>query len=187
MKSFIKEGSNTAAIIGPVRFSYANVFEPKSINNGDPKYSVSLIINKDDTHTLNIIKSCIHAALEEGKSSKFGGKIPPVYKNPLRDGDMERPDHEEYENAYFINCNSSKAPQVVKKEDGKAVPIDEDEFYSGCYGFASVNFYAFNSNGNKGIACGLNNLLKTDDGDRLSGGGSTAANDFGLEESNDFM
>ena len=34
------------------RWSYANVWEPKSINGGTPKYSVSLIIPKSDTKTI---------------------------------------------------------------------------------------------------------------------------------------
>ena len=42
-------------ITGKVRFSYANVFEPKSVNGSTPKYSVSLIIPKSDKKTLSTI------------------------------------------------------------------------------------------------------------------------------------
>lgn len=148
-------------ITGPeTRWSYANVWEAKSINGGTPKFSVSLIIPKSDTRTLNKIKAAIEAAYKEGEGKlKGNGKtVPPLssIKQPLRDGDVERPDDEAYANSYFVNANSSTAPDIV---DSNLDPIlDRSEVYSGVYGRASINFYAFNSNGNKGIACGLNNL-----------------------------
>ncbi len=161
------------------RWSYANVWQPKSINSGTPKYSVSLIIPKTDTDTVNKVKAAIQAAYDEGESKlKGSGKSVPslsVIKTPLRDGDLERPDDEAYKNAYFINANSSTAPGVV---DADRQPIiDTSEVYSGVYGRASINFYSFNSNGNKGIACGLNNLQKIKDGEPL-GGKSRAEDDF---------
>jgi hypothetical protein len=128
------------------------------------------------------VKDAIDAVLEEAKSSKFGGKVPANYKNPLRDGDTERPDDETYAGHFFINANSKIRPGIVDKD---LQPImDQDEFYSGCYGRASVNFYAFNTNGNKGVAAGLNNLQKLKDGERLSGGAS-AADDFAGEKNDD--
>lgn len=173
---------STKVITGKVRFSYANVFEPKAMNEGaDPKYSVSLIIPKSDKKTLNKIEAAIKTALEEGKA-KFGGKIPANYKNPLRDGDDERPDDENYKGAMFVNANATNKPGVV---DADLNPImDKDEFYSGCFGRASINFYAFNVSGNKGVACGLNNLQKLEDGDRLAGG-SSAEEDFGSDSDDD--
>ncbi len=166
----------TKVITGKVRFSYAHVFEPHALEEGQtPKYGVSILIDKKDKKTLKKIKDAIEAAKEEGKA-KFGGKIPKNLKTPLRDGDEEREDSPEYEGKMFINANSNRKPGVVYKnlED----IIDRDEFYSGCYGRASINFYAFNTAGNKGIACGLNNLQKLEDGERLSGG-PTAEEDFG--------
>ena len=161
------------------RWSYANVWDPKSINGGKPKYSVSLIIPKDDTATVDRIKAAIQAAYEEGESKlKGNGKtVPPLnaIKTPLRDGDLERPDDAAYANSYFINANSSTAPGIV---DADRQPIlERSEVYSGVYGRASINLYAFNTNGNKGIACGLNNLQKIRDGEPL-GGKSRAEDDF---------
>lgn len=175
--------SNTKVITEKVRFSYAHVFEPHAIEEDQKKkYSVSLIISKKDKKTIAKIEAAIKSALEEGKA-KFGGKIPKTFKNPLRDGDTERPDDENYEGAMFVNANSDRKPGVV---DQDLNPImDLEDFYSGCYGRASVNFYAFNVSGNKGIACGLNNLQKLEDGDRLSGGVS-AEEDFG-EGGDDLM
>ena len=170
------------------RWSYVNAWEPKSINGGAPKYSVSLIIPKSDTKTIEKIQAAIQAAYDEGQCKlKGNGKSVPalsVLKTPLRDGDAERPDDEAYADSYFINANSGTAPGIV---DADRQPIlDRSEVYSGVYGRASINFYAFNSNGNKGIACGLNNLQKIKDGEPL-GGKSRAEDDFDTEEDDDFL
>ena len=170
------------------RWSYVNAWEAKSINGGAPKFSVSLIIPKSDTKTIEKIQAAIQAAYEEGQGKlKGNGKSVPalsVLKTPLRDGDAERPDDEAYADAYFINANSATAPGIV---DADRNPIlDRSEVYSGVYGRASINFYAFNSNGNKGIACGLNNLQKMKDGEPL-GGKSRAEDDFATEEDEDFL
>ena len=170
------------------RWSYVNAWEPKSINGGAPKYSVSLIIPKSDTKTIDKIQAAIQAAYDEGQGKlKGNGKSVPalsVLKTPLRDGDAERPDDEAYADSYFINANSGTAPGIV---DADRQPIlDRSEVYSGVYGRASINFYAFNSNGNRGIACGLNNLQKIKDGEPL-GGKSKAEDDFDTEEDDDFL
>ena len=170
------------------RWSYVNAWEPKSINGGVPKYSVSLIIPKSDTKTIEKIQAAIQAAYDEGQGKlKGNGKSVPalsVLKTTIRDGDAERPDYDAYADSYFINANSGTAPGIV---DADRQPIlDRSEVYSGVYGRASINFYAFNSNGNKGIACGLNNLQKIKDGEPL-GGKSRAEDDFDTEEDDDFL
>ena len=175
----------TKVVTGIVRLSYANVHEPKSINGGTPKYSVSLIIPKSDTKTIAAINAAVDAAIEEGKG-KFGGKIPnkAQLKLPLRDGDIDRPDDEAYANSYFVNANSTTAPQIVNRQ---LEPIlDRSEVYSGVYARVSINFYAFNSNGNKGIACGLGNIQKIRDGEPL-GGRTNAADDFACDVDDDFL
>lgn len=164
----------TKVITGKCRASFLNVFQPKSINGSDPKYSVSLIIPKTDKKTIDKINAAIDAAKELGKE-KWNGKIPPVLKTPLRDGDEERPDDSTYKNSYFVNATSKQQPGMV---DQALNPImDSTELYSGCYIRASLNFYPFSVNGNKGIACGLNNVQKLADGEPL-GGRSRAEDDF---------
>ena len=182
-----KFNNPTKVITGPeTRWSYANVWDPKAINGGTPKYSVSLIIPKTDTATVNKIKAAIQSAYEEGESKlKGNGRTAPalsVLKTPLRDGDIEKPDDEAYKNAYFVNANSPTAPGIVDADRQEI--IDRSEVYSGVYGRASINFYAFNRNGNKGIACGLNNLQKIKDGEPL-GGKSRAVDDFADDD--DFL
>lgn len=170
-------------VVVPGRFSFVNVWEPKSINGSDPKYSVSVIVPKTDKKSI----SAIFAAIEEAKKDgavKFGGKVPSNLKTPLRDGDIDRPDDPNYKGCYFVNANSKDAPQVV---DGKLQSIlDRSELYSGCYGKVSINMYAFNINGNRGIAAGLGNMQKLRDGESL-GGRSRAEDDFEIEEDDDFM
>lgn len=182
----LNPGKNpTKVITGIVRLSYANVWEPKSINGGAEKFSVSLIIPKSDTKTIAAINAAVDAAIEEGRV-KLGGKVPnkSALKLPLRDGDIDRPDDEAYANAYFVNANSSTAPQIVNQQ---VEPIlDRSEVYSGVYARVSINFYAFNSNGNKGIACGLGNIQKVRDGEPL-GSRSNAADDFATDGDDDFL
>ena len=169
---------NTHVVTGKVRLSYANVWEPRSIQGSNPKYSVSVIIPKSDTKTINAIEKAIDAAIEEG-IAKFVGKKPnkAALKTPLRDGDVEREDPS-YADSVFLNANANETnpPQIVDANLNKI--IDRAEVYSGCYGRVSIDFYAFNTNGNRGIAAGLGNIQKLADGEPL-GGGTTAEQDFG--------
>ena len=175
-----KNAVNPAKVItGVCRLSYANIWQAKSINGGAPKYSASILIPKSDTKTVAKVKAAIQAAYEEGEGKlKGNGKTAPSLaslKTPLRDGDTERPDDEAYAGHWFINANSNTAPGVV---DSNREPIyDTSEIYSGVYARVSLSFYAFNSNGNRGIACALQNIQKVRDGEAL-GGKSKAEDDF---------
>lgn len=172
--------NSTKVVTGKVRFCYVNVFEPTAMNEGDtPKYNICILIPKTDTKTLEKINKAIEAAKQAGKAklADKNGKIPSNLKLPLRDGDDERGDDPAFEGMYFINTNSQRKPSIVDKELNPI--MEKEEFYSGCYGRASINFYAFNVS-SKGIAAGLNNLQKLEDGEMLAGG-STAEEDFGGE------
>lgn len=168
--------NNTRVITGKVRFSYLKVWEPEQMDGeAEPKYKVSLIIPKDDKATLAKIRKAIEEAKEAGKG-KFGGKIPPKLEICLRDGDDEKPEDEAYANSFFINAKSKRQPGIV---DAKVQPIlDQDELYSGCYGRAAITLYAYNSNGNKGIAAALDNIQKLEDGEPLGGARAKAEDDF---------
>lgn len=173
--------NSTKVVTGVVRFSYVNVFTPKAIEPGAPeKYSVSLLIPKSDAETLTKIKGVIDLLKEQAKV-KYGGKLPANFKLPLRDGDVDREDDEAYAGHCFINANATTRPGVVDKKYNKI--IDSEEFYSGCYGHASVNFYLYDKSGSKGIACGLNNLMKTKEGEFLGGKSSPEADFAGFGES----
>lgn len=162
-------------VVIKARFSYVHVWEPKAFQEGlEKKYSVSLLVPKTDTETIAKIKKAIEAEYA-GVVAKLGGKKPNKWFNPLRDGDEDRSDDENYAGHYYIGASCKTKPGVV---DMNKKPIaDQDDFYSGCYGYASVSFYPFSVPGNSGVACGLNNVMKTKDGESL-GGRSTAESDF---------
>ena len=175
---------NNTKVIVPCRFSYLHCWEPDSVNGGDPKYSVSAIIPKSDTKTINAIKAAIEQAKKDSVS-KWGGKVPANLKLPLRDGDIDRPDDENYQEHFFLNATSKDAPQVV---DRHVQPVlDPMMVYSGCYCNVSVNFYAFNANGNRGVAAGLGNIQFVKDGDRLSGRASAEADFDALEDDEEVL
>lgn len=178
------EIASTRVITGKVRFSFVNVFEARAFGEGQPpKYSVMLLIPKTDVGTIDRCKKAINAAAQKGLSSKFGGKLPTVLKSTLKDADQDTDqDGEIFANKwdytaghYIINVSTKIQPQLV---DAQRNPIiNPTEFYSGCYGRASINFFAFNNNGNKGVSAGLNNLQKLEDGESL-GNISSADQDF---------
>lgn len=169
----------TKVIFTDVRLSYANLFEPRAFEGQEPKYSVSLLIPKTDTETLKVVKEAIANAKAQGVE-KFGAKWGGTLRNPLRDGDADKPDDENYAGHYFINASSKTAPKVVGKQKdkstGKAIELTEEDVYSGCYANVSVNFYPYNTV-SKGIGAGLNNVQKERDGARF-GGRSSAEEDF---------
>jgi len=182
----------TKIITGVCRLSYANIWQAKSINGGAPKYSTSVLIPKSDIKTVANVKAAIEAAYYEGESKLKGNSktVPSIasLKTPLRDGDTERPDDEAYAGHWFLNANSNTAPGVV---DANREPVyDTSEIYSGVYARVSLTFYAFNSNGNRGIACGLQNIQKVRDGESL-GGKPKAEDDFDdgfqVEDDSDFL
>lgn len=168
-------------VTGKVRFSYANVFEPRAVQNGgDPKYSITLLIPKSDNDTYQRIIAEINKTLQENVADTFKGVMPANPRMPIYDGDGVRDSGEpfgaECKGHWVMSAKSNTAPQVV---DANCQPIiSKNEFYSGCYGRASVRFYAYNQNGNKGIGCGLGNVQKLEDGQPLDGR-TTAAEDFG--------
>lgn len=180
-----KPPSPTQVKTGEVRFSYAKVFEPDSFEDGDEKkYSVALLWSKKDKEMTDKMKAGVEAA----KKAKWGEKTPAKFRDPIHDGDVDKPEDEAYAGTYYVNASSKTKPGIVDRA-GKKI-TDEEEFYSGCFGKASVNFFPYDKKGN-GVGCGLNNLLKTKDGERLSGRAS-AEDDFaddigGSEEDDDLI
>ena len=158
---------------GKVRLSYCHVWQPQTPQNGgDPKYSVTILIPKSDAATVNALFQEMEQAKQAGVANVWGGTLPPIVKIPLYDGDGVRPSGEafgpECKGHMVITASSKSQPQVV---DLNVQPIlNQAEVYSGCYGRVSLNFFAYNQAGNRGIGCGLNCIQKIADGDPLSGG-----------------
>lgn len=175
-----KEPSKTKVLTGEVRASYANVWVPQAIEgSADKKYSISLLIKKTDKVTIAAVKAAIEAAALEGVEKTWKGARPALAKfpkmNPLRDGDEEKPGDPVYAGHYFLNATSKTKPGIIGPD--KTEIMNQEDFFSGCFCRASVNFFAFDQKGNKGVGVGLNNLMKTKDGERL-GGKQSAEADF---------
>lgn len=185
---------STKVVTGKVRLSYANVWKAVAMKEGDlAKFSTAILIPKEDTATVEKIRAAIQAAKQVGKakvSDKKGNILPDEKLDIcLRDGDDK--DDENYHGHWFMNAKSSTKPGIVsreKDENGKFKAItDEEEVYSGCYCKVSINLFAFEHAGKKGIAAGLNNIIKIADGPALAGKASADA-DFAdeVEEEEDF-
>ena len=163
-------------VFGPCRLSYTHLFSKYS-PDGDPasgKFMTNVLIPKEETETINAIKQAIENGKKAAIVSKWGGKEPKKMDLPLRDGDTDKED-EVYEGHYFVNAKCSARPGIVDKN--RSPIVDEDEIYSGVWAIVSVTFYGYDVSGNRGIACGLNNVMKFKDGERL-GGRTSADNDF---------
>ena len=168
------------------RLSYINLFEPKGFDGQKPVYSASLIIPKDDEKTVSAIKAAIKAAYDNGAGKLRGnGRTVPALEDinlPLNDGDKKRSGDPAYASAYYINAKNTEQPRLFGT-DGEEV-MSRSELYSGCYARCKISFYAYNRNGNKGIACSLLGLRKTADGKPL-GGIICTADDFDIDDEYD--
>jgi hypothetical protein len=168
----------TKVVTGKCRLSYVHLFEPWSANpNQDAKYSVVLLIPKSDTQTINKMRAAQQQALENGKDTKFKGRIPKNWTDTIHDGDEEADleANPEYAGHWYLTVSANTKPGVV---DDQVDPIlDSTEVYSGCYGRASINAFPFSNQGNQGVSFGLNHVQKLADGEPL-GGRSKAEDDF---------
>lgn len=148
--------------------SYMNIFEPRAFGSNEPKYSLCLLINKNDKKQLDRLYRAIEAAKEVAKDKVWHGKIPPDSRLslPIHDGDIER-EGDEYKGKYYVNISNKVKPGVV---DQNVQPIlDPEQIYSGCIVNVSVNLFGFNQNGNVGISASLQNVQLVADGERLAG------------------
>ena len=174
----------TKVLTGEVRLSYVNLTTPRaSQQGGEPKYSVTLLIPKSDNATKMDIDNSIRAAYEEGVSKKWGGAHPQP-KVIVHDGDGLRPSGlpfgEECKGCWVITASTKNKPQVVGI-DNVNCELAPNDISSGMYARVTLNFFAYDTAGSKGVGCGLGNVMKTRDGEPLSGGASAASDfaDFG--------
>jgi hypothetical protein len=162
-------------VFGPCRLSYTHVFNKYNPDDSgeDGKYMTNVLIPKTETETIEAIKGAIETAKKQAIVSKWGGKEPKKLDMPLRDGDEK--DDDVYADHFYVNAKSNTRPGIVDKD---LTPIvDEEEIYSGVWAYVSVTFYGYDVSGNRGIACGLNNIKKFKDDDKL-GGRVSAESDF---------
>ena len=180
----------TVVITGKnTRFSYCNLKEPKSINGGTPRYGTALVVSKDDKQTVKALQDGQRAAYEKNKDrlKNKNGSIPPLesIKLAIRNGDLDRQDDPVYANCIFVNANSETQPKLY---DANGLEImDRSEIYSGCYGKAAVQFFVFNTNGNRGIGCHLLAVQKIRDGEPLGGVNVTIADFMEQDDDEDLL
>jgi hypothetical protein len=162
-------------VTGECRLSFVRLFEPVAMKDGDePKYSVTAIIPKSDTKTIEAIKAAIQAAAEAGAQKHFGGRVPTNVNHTFKDGDTETDDlgelknikYPEYAGSYYIRLSTKYRPKVL--DINRQEILDPTEVYSGMYGKVSMTFFAYSGDGRRGVSAVLNNVLKTRDGEPLT-------------------
>lgn len=178
MTTAAKTPSMTKVVTGRVRLSYVHIWEPFSNTEGqEPKYSTALLVPKSDRSTLAKLRAAQQAALEAGKTTKFGGTIPKSWGDTVHDGDEEADldRNPEYAGCWYLSVSSKTKPGIVDQDVNPI--LDSTEVYSGCYARVSINCFPYNQAGKKGVSFGLNHVQKLADGDFL-GGRSKAEDDF---------
>ena len=172
----------TRVVTGKVRFSYFSALTArKNELNGKEEFSTQVLVPKSDTETVSALKN----AAKEALVAKFGDKIPKTVRNPLRDGDTETksdgsPLGAEYVGHYYFNTKSMTKPGAVDAH-GHDI-LGSQDIVSGDYGRVSLNAYAYDQAGNKGVSFGLNNIMLVAKGDSLGGAKPSAAADFGISK-----
>ena len=159
---------STKVVTGKVRFSFVHVFEPDTPQNGgEPRYSVTLLIPKSDTATVNAIKKAIEEAREVFVQRNGANSLPAKPVHTLKDGDGVKDNGDEFgpecKGCYVIRVKSKQKPVIVDAFRNEIT--DPAEVYSGCYGRAAIKFFGYNTSGSKGISATLLSVQKLHDGE----------------------
>lgn len=179
------QNNPTKVLTGECRLSYCNLNAPRAAQQGgEAKYSVTLLIPKTDTATKADIDAAINAAANDAMTKLWNGVRPPQLKVPIYDGDGVRPNSgvpfgDECKGHWVMTAGTKNKPQVVGI-DNINCELAPSDVYSGMYGRVTINFYGYSNSGNRGVGCGLGNVLKTRDGEPLAGGASAAADFAGI-------
>lgn len=163
---------STVTTTTEVRLSYTNLLAPRAQDDEKPDvltYSTALLIPKSDKATIAAMKKAIDEALTDGIAKKWGGKKPNGLKYPLRDGDTDRPDDEDYKGMMFMNAKGPRggAEKPILFDKNGNETTDQNDIYSGVWARVSVQFYAFDKSGSKGVAAGLVSVLSMGRGEPL--------------------
>ncbi len=180
------QNNPTKCLTGEVRLSYTHLDQPYSGNNGgESKYSATLLIPKEDTTTEADIRAAINAAYEQGVKDKWKGMRPQMRYPVIYDGDGVRmngtPFGEECKGHWVVTASSKQKPQCVHISNVHAELLPTD-VYSGIYARVTINFFPYDSNGSRGVGCGLGNVCKTRDGEPLSGHANAESDFADLEQ-----
>lgn len=171
-------------LTGECRLSYCNLTTPRAAQQGgEPKYSVTLLIPKTDVATKADIDAAIQAAAYEALSKVWNGARPPQLRVPIYDGDGVRPSGvpfgDECKGHWVMTASTKNKPQVVGI-DNINCELAPSDIYSGMYARVTIRFFGYSNSGNKGIGCGLGNVMKTRDGEALAGSASASVDFAGV-------
>lgn len=169
---------STKVVTGRVRFSFCHIFEPDASQEGEPKYSITLLIPKSDTATVGKIKAAMAEARENFVQKNGASSLPAKPNHTLKDGDGTKDNGDEFgpecKGCYVIRVKSKQKPVIVDAFRNEIT--NPAEVYSGCYGRAAIKFFGYNTNGSKGISATLLSVQKLSDGEPFGTVGS--ADDF---------
>ena len=171
-------------LTGECRLSYCNLTTPRAAQQGgEPKYSVTLLIPKTDFATKADIDASIQAAAQDAVSKVWNGAAPPQLRVPIYDGDGVRPSGvpfgDECKGHWVMTASTKNKPQVVGM-DNINCELAPSDIYSGMYARVTIRFFGYSNSGNKGIGCGLGNVMKTRDGEALAGSASASVDFAGV-------
>lgn len=169
-----------------VRLSYCNLIDPRAPKQGGvAKYSVVLLIPKTDTVTKADIDASMQAAAQEAVAKKWDGKRPPQLHIPIHDGDGVRQSGDPYgpecKGHWVMTASSKIKPQVVYYSTTENIYVQltsDNDIYGGMYARVTIRFYGYANSGNKGIGCGLGNVLKIRDAEHFAANYTSASDDF---------
>lgn len=163
---------------GVVRIAYANLFEAKVDLSGKPRFGACLIIKKTDKETIDAFKAAANELAQDPETQQKWGHTTNGVRNPLRDGDTEKPEDPAFKGAYFLNAHSNADyPPALFQSNGARL-VDKASLYSGCYCQIILNLYAYAKGANKGIGASIGGVMKVNDGEPLSGSGGVTASMF---------
>lgn len=170
------ETTSTKLTSPKFRGSYVNVMKARAIGDGEPTYSMTIVLDKeDDEHMAFLTK--LKKVMKAAAAEKFGDVPPEKWKHmPISDGDDK--DDDEFHGKWLITTHNKRQPGIlVMDEDGSKRAVErENEIYSGAWYHVSVRPYAWKNEFGKGVSISLNGVLKVQDDEQF--GGSFDESDF---------
>lgn len=143
------------------RLSFVHLAKPDKFG----KYSVSLLVPKEDTEFVEQLMAARKTATDDALIGKWSGKAPKDDGFPVTDGDTS--DYESDNGCWVVRCNSTDPVPVY---DNAGMPLNPEEVYSGCYAKVAMSVSGYNwENTKKGVGIYLNAVMKDADGERLGG------------------
>lgn len=176
------------------RLSYAqNLFKVRAQKGGKEKFGATLIFPKTDLTA----KTCKTAdgkvvslqdivagvILEQWGEKGLERAKAGLIKAPFLAGDGKEARNKETgelhpgmsADVFFIRtqANADRAPKIYASASA-TIPATQEDVYSGCYGFAVLNAFAWHNDENgDGVSFGINMFFKKADGEKIgSSGGS---------------